>query len=46
MKEFDIYPIIITRQWKNKYGNNKDYIQKSESDKTIVKKTNFGTITS
>ena len=46
MKEFDIYRIIITRQWENKYRNNKDYIQKSESDKTIVQKTNFGTIIS
>lgn len=44
LKEFDIEPIVITRQWENKHGNHLDYIDASNSSKTIVEKTEFGTI--
>lgn len=43
-KEFNIYPIVVTRQWGNKYGNYLDYIAPGESNKTIINKTEFGTI--
>lgn len=42
--EFDVYPIIVTRQWDNKYGNHLDYISASESAETIIEKTDKGTI--
>ncbi|MBO7480935.1 MAG: glycosyltransferase [Bacteroidales bacterium] len=44
LKEFDVYPIVVTRQWGNKYGNELDYVAPSESAKTIVEETEFGTI--
>ena len=25
-KEFGLYPVIVTRQWDNQYGNHLDYI--------------------
>ncbi|MDD4148523.1 MAG: glycosyltransferase [Bacteroidales bacterium] len=42
--EFDIHPIVVTRQWGNKYGNHLDYIAPGEADKTIIEETEFGTI--
>lgn len=44
LKEFGITPIIITRQWKNTGDNVKDYISKSDSDKTIFEETELGLI--
>ncbi|MBR5167927.1 MAG: glycosyltransferase [Salinivirgaceae bacterium] len=44
LKEFGIYPIVVTRQWGNKYGSGLDYIAPSESTKTIVEETDCGTI--
>ena len=42
--EFGIYPIVITRQWANKYGNHLDYIAPGESNETIVEESDTGTI--
>ncbi len=44
LKEFGIHPVIVTRQWENKYGNALDYIAPSASNKTIIEETDFGTI--
>lgn len=44
LHEFDVYPIVITRQWNNKYGNHLDYIAPSDSNETIIEKTEKGTI--
>jgi hypothetical protein len=44
LKEFDVDPIVITRQWENKHGNQLDYIDSGSSTKTIVEKTKHGTI--
>lgn len=44
MHEFDVYPIVVTRQWNNTYGNYLDYIAPGDSDKTIIEKTSQGTI--
>lgn len=42
--EFDIYPVVITRQWDNKYGNHLDYIAPGESMVNIVEESEIGTI--
>ncbi len=42
--EFGIYPIVITRQWGNKYGNHLDYIAPGESDEAIIEESDTGTI--
>lgn len=44
MKEFGVEPIVVTRQWENKYGNELDYISPSASKETIIEKTEYGTI--
>jgi hypothetical protein len=44
LKEFGLYPIVVTRQWGNKYGSELDYIAPSESTETIVEETECGTI--
>lgn len=44
MKEYGVEPIVVTRQWGNKYGNELDYIAPSESKETIVEETEYGTI--
>ena len=44
MKDFDIYPIVITRQWNNMYGNSFDYVAKSEYPYPLVEETSHGTI--
>ncbi|MCQ2959976.1 MAG: hypothetical protein MJ198_07295 [Bacteroidales bacterium] len=43
-KNYGIYPIVVTRQWENKYGNELDYIAPSATNKTIVEETEYGTI--
>lgn len=43
-KEFGLHPVVVTRQWGNKYGNHLDYIAPGESDKTIIEETEYGTI--
>ncbi|HNW96937.1 MAG TPA: N-acetyl sugar amidotransferase [Bacteroidales bacterium] len=42
--EYNVYPIIVTRQWENKYGNFLDYISASETNQVSIEKTNFGII--
>lgn len=44
LKEYGVEPIVVTRQWGNKYGNELDYIAPGESDETIVETTEYGTI--
>ena len=44
LHECDIFPIIVTRQWSNYYGNALDYVAPSESKKTIIETTNAATI--
>ncbi len=44
LKEFDVEPVVITRQWSNTNGNHLDYISEGESEETIVEETEFGTI--
>jgi len=44
LHEFDVYPIVISRQWNNKHGNHLDYISPSESTETIIEESDKGTI--
>ena len=44
LKKFDVYPIVITRQWQNKYGNELDYISEGSSDSNIHEKFENGEI--
>ena len=44
LKKYGVYPIVITRQWENKYGNELDYIAPSETQETIIEETEYGTI--
>ena len=42
--EFDVFPVVVTRQWGNKYGNNLDYIAPSETNSTIIENSEKGII--
>lgn len=44
LKEYGVYPIVVTRQWENDFGDERDYIAPSKSKETIVEDTEFGTI--
>lgn len=44
LKEFGVYPIVITRQWANEFGDERDYVAPSKSQITIIEDTEFGTI--
>lgn len=44
LKEYGIYPIVVTRQWGNAYGDERDYIAPGESNETIIEETEYGTI--
>ena len=44
LKEFGIYPVVVTRQWDNKFGNYLDYVAPTKTNKTEVEKTEYGTI--
>jgi hypothetical protein len=42
-KEFDIYPIIVTRQWNNFYKNHLDYVAPGFSSSVVVEHDEYGT---
>lgn len=44
LRQFGVYPIVVTRQWENKYGNELDYIAPSVTNETIIEETEYGTI--
>lgn len=44
LKEFGVEPVVITRQWSNRYGNELDYIAPGESDEVMREETEYGTI--
>ena len=43
-QKYGVYPIVVTRQWSNRFGNHIDYISKSESATTIIETNQEGTI--
>lgn len=44
MHEFGVFPVVVTRQWSNSYGNYLDYIAPSSSAKTITEESDQGII--
>ena len=44
LHEFDVYPVVITRQWSNKHGNYLDYIEKSDVNVSVIEENNNGQI--
>lgn len=44
LHDFGVYPIVITRQWNNIYGNHLDYIAPGESNNKIIEKSEKATI--
>jgi glycosyltransferase involved in cell wall biosynthesis len=42
--EFGFHPIVVTRQWDNKYGDYRDYIAPSTSNKPLIEDYDNGTI--
>jgi glycosyltransferase involved in cell wall biosynthesis len=44
LAQFGIFPIVITRQWGNKFKNELDYIAPGDSEHTITETTDLGTI--
>ncbi len=44
LKEFGVEPVVVTRQWANEYGDERDYIAPSATDRVEVEQTAFGTI--
>lgn len=42
--EFGFYPIVVTRQWDNKFGDYRDYIAPSTSKKVVIENKESGTI--
>jgi hypothetical protein len=44
LKEFDVDPVVITRQWSNKNGGHLDYIAEGESSNTLTEVSAIGTI--
>lgn len=44
LKEFEIEPIVVTRQFSAEYGDARDYVAPSESTATVIEETAYGTI--
>ena len=44
LKDFDVEPIVVTRQWENKFGSEVDYVSAGSSNQTIIENTSYGTI--
>jgi hypothetical protein len=44
LNEFKVYPIVITRQWSNNYGNHLDYIAPSKEQEVEITSSDCGTI--
>ena len=44
LKEFDVYPIIVTRQWNNTHGNYLDYVSAGAFKEIIHENSDLGEI--
>ncbi len=42
--EFGIEPVVVTRQWDNVYGDDRDYVAPSATDGLVVERDEHGTI--
>lgn len=43
-REFGIEPVVVTRQWENRYGDDRDYVAPSASDHVVVEQDQHGMI--
>ncbi len=43
-KEYNVYPIVVTRNWETKHNNHLDYILSSSSQDVLQEQTEYGTI--
>lgn len=46
LHRYGIYPIVVTRQWNNNYGNHLDYVAPGYSDNVSTEASEYGTIVS
>lgn len=44
LHEYGVYPVVVTRQWENRYGNGLDYIAPGASPEVIVEEGDHATI--
>lgn len=44
LKQYGIEPIVVTRQWNNKYGNHLDYVAPGWSSEVVIEVSDEGTI--
>lgn len=44
MAQFGIYPIVVTRQWSNEFGDYRDFVSPGYSSQTVIEKSEKGTI--
>ncbi len=44
LNEFEVYPIVVTRQWSNEFGNELDYVAASQKNIAITETSELGTI--
>jgi hypothetical protein len=44
LPDFEVEPIVVTRQWQNKHGNHLDYVEEGYSPNVVIEKTEMGTI--
>jgi len=44
LKNYGIHPVVVTRQWGNRYGNHLDYVAPGSSGKVEIEETGYGTI--
>lgn len=44
LSQFDVYPVVVTRQWGNHYKNHLDYIAPSDARETVIEESESGTI--
>ena len=44
LHEFGVYPIVVTRQWSNTYGDERDYVAPSATNEMIYEESPEGAI--
>lgn len=44
LKNFDIAPVVVTRQWENRYGDERDYVASSATTEVEIEESDPGTI--
>ncbi len=44
LKQYGVHPVVVTRQWAYRNGNQLDYVAPGSSDNTETEETEFGTL--